>query len=107
MKRITSRKKFKAKLLVFKEWLRESCSLPTLELMEMVAAKLRGHYAYYGVTDNSRGIGRFTCEVWRLLFKWLDRRGKRGYLAWEKCKKLLERFPLPQPRITVNLFSTK
>jgi RNA-directed DNA polymerase len=107
MKRITSRKKFKAKLLALKEWLKKSRTLPTSELMKTVAAKLRGHYAYYGVTDNSQGIGRFAYEATRLLFKWLDRRGKRGSLSWEKFKKLLEKFPLPQPRVTVNLFATK
>jgi len=107
MKRITSRKKFKAKLLVFKEWLKKNRTLPTPELMKTVAAKLRGHYAYYGVTDNSQGIGRFAYEATRLLFKWLGRRGKRGSMSWEKFKKLLTRFPLPKPRITVNLFATK
>jgi len=107
MKRITSRKKFKAKLLAFKEWLKENRTLPTPELMETVVAKLRGHFAYYGVTDNSPGIARFAREAKRLLFKWLDRRGKRGSLTWEKFSKLLERFPLPKPRIMVNLFAIK
>lgn len=107
MKRITSRKKFKAKLLGVKEWLKRNRTLPTPELMKTVTAKLRGHFAYYGVTDNTRGIRRFACAVQRLLFKWLNRRGGRGGMAWEKFKKLLERFPLPQPRITVNLFASK
>jgi len=107
MKRTTSRKKFRAKLLAFKEWLKGNRTLPTPELMETVAAKLRGHFAYYGVTDNSRGIGRFAHEVKSMLFKWLDRRGKRGSMTWEKFSKLLERFPLPKPRIMVNLFATK
>jgi len=43
MKRRTSRKKFKAKLLPFKEWLKKSnLSLPTSKLMRTFAAKLRG-----------------------------------------------------------------
>jgi RNA-directed DNA polymerase len=107
MKRKTSRKKFKAKLLAFKEWLKKSRTLTTPELMKTAAAKLRGHFAYYGVTDNSEGIGRFAHEVKKLLFKWLNRRGKRGCMSWEKFVKLLERYPLPKPRITVNLFTTK
>ena len=78
MKRKTSRKKFKAKLLAFKDWLKKSRVLPTPELMKRAAAKLRGRFAYYGVTDNSRGIGRFDHEIRKLLFKWLNRRGKRG-----------------------------
>jgi hypothetical protein len=31
-------------------------TLPTSELMKTVAVKLRGRFAYYGVTDNSLGI---------------------------------------------------
>jgi len=107
MKRKTSRKKFKAKLLAFKEWLKESRTLPTPELMKTAAAKLRGHFAYYGVTDNSEGIGQFNHEARKLLVKWLNRRGKSGCLTWEKFKKLLEKYPLPKPRIMVNLFATK
>jgi len=106
MKRITSRKKFKAKLLAFKEWLKKNRILPIPELMAQVASKLQGHFAYYGVTDNSKGIGRFADAVRWMLFKWLDRRGKRGSLTWEKFEKLLARFPLPHPRIMVNLFTT-
>jgi len=107
MKRITSRKKFGAKVHQFKEWLKRSRTMPTRELMKTAAAKLRGHIAYYGVTDNSQGIGRFAYEVRRLLFKWLNRRGKRGYMNWEKFNKFLKKFPLPRPVIKVNLFVSK
>jgi len=90
---------------MFKDWLKANRVLPTRELMDKVASKLRGHFAYYGVTDNSKGISRFAYEVRRLLFKWLNRRGKRGCMNWEKFNLLLKRFPLPYPRITVNLFA--
>ena len=107
MKRKTSRKKFKAKLIAFKEWLKKNRTLPTPELMKTAAAKMRGHFAYYGVTDNSQGIARFDHEIRKLLFKWLNRRGKRGCMSWEKFAKLLEKYPLPKPRIMVNLFATR
>jgi RNA-directed DNA polymerase len=104
MKRATARKKFTAKLIVFKEWLKKARTLKTKELWETVKAKLRGHYNYYGVTDNSRGIARFANEVENLLFKWLNRRGKKNCLNWEKFNEMLKRFPLPKPRIMVNMF---
>lgn len=107
MKRVTARKKFKAKLRVMKEWLKKNRTLPTPKLMKIVASKLRGHIAYYGVSDNSRGINRFAYEVRRLLFKWLNRRGKRGCMSWEKFEKLLKKYPLPAPRILVNLLTSK
>jgi len=104
MKRVTARKKFTAKLKIFKEWLKKARTLKTSELWKTAKAKLRGHYAYYGVTDNLPGIKRFGEEVKKLLFKWLNRRGKRGCLNWQKFGEMLKRFSLPKPRITVSMF---
>jgi group II intron reverse transcriptase/maturase len=104
MKRVTARKKFIAKLKIFKEWLKKARILKTKELWETAKSKLRGHYNYYGVTDNLRGIVRFGMEVEKLLFKWLNRRGKKNCLSWEKFNEMLERFPLPKPRIGVSMF---
>jgi len=104
MKRVTARKKFTAKLKIFKEWLKKARILKTKELWEATKAKLSGHYNYYGVTDNLRRIARFGAEVKKLLFKWLNRRGKRGCLNWQKFNEMLKRFPLPEPRIRVRMF---
>jgi group II intron reverse transcriptase/maturase len=104
MKRVTARKKFVAKLKIFKEWLKKARTLKTKELWKTAQAKLRGHYNYYGVTDNFRGIARFGYEVRKLLFKWLNRRGKKNCLNWEKFNEMLKRFPLPKPRIRVSMF---
>jgi group II intron reverse transcriptase/maturase len=104
MKRVTARKKFVAKLRIFKEWLKKARTLKTKEIWEIAAAKLRGHYNYYGVTDNYRGLMRFGQAVIKLLFKWMNRRGKRSCLNWEKFNVMLKRFPLPKPRIMVSMF---
>jgi len=104
MKRKTARKKFTAKVKAFKEWLKKARTMKTAELWETAKAKLRGHYAYYGVTDNLPGIKRFGAEVEKLLMKWLNRRGKRHCLTWEKFREMLERYPLPEPRIKVKMF---
>lgn len=104
MKRVTARKKFTAKLLAFKEWLKMARTMKTKELWETAKSKLSGHFNYYGVTDNLPGIKRFAVEVKELLFKWLNRRGKRGCLSWEKFLLMLERFPLPEPRVKVSMF---
>jgi group II intron reverse transcriptase/maturase len=104
MKRVTARKKFTAKLKAFKEWLKSARTMKTKELWETTKTKLKGHYAYYGVTDNLSGINRFKEEVRKLLSKWLNRRGKRGCLNWQKFEEMLKRFPLPEPRIKVSMF---
>ena len=98
------RKNFIAKLKIFKKWLKKARIMKSKELWETAKAKLRGHYNYYGVTDNQRGIARFEWEVKKLLFKWLNHRGKRNRLKWERFNEMLKRFPLPKPRIKVSMF---
>jgi len=104
VKRKTANKKFTAKLAAFKDWLKNARTMKTKGLWEIAKAKLRGHYAYYGVTDNMQGIRRYLREVQYLLFKWLNRRGKRGCLTGDKFNRMLELFPLPVPRITVSMY---
>jgi group II intron reverse transcriptase/maturase len=104
MKRVTSRKKFRAKLVTFKEWLKHMRMKPTQWIMRMVGLKLRGHYQYYGVTDNYRGLARFYHEVRKLLYKWLNRRSQRRSYTWAAFEELLKVFPLPKPRVRVHLF---
>jgi hypothetical protein len=64
----------------------------------MLTRKLNGHYAYYGVTSNFGMLAQFlhmARKVWR---RALARRSQRR-LPWWKMQKLLERYPLPAPRI--------
>jgi len=93
-----------AKLKQYTQWIRKHRTLCTAEIMKITVMKLRGHYAYYGVTGNSKSINNFAYEVRKILFKWLNRRGKRKCLNGEKFERLLQRFPLPTPRILVKLW---
>ncbi len=104
MKRKTISKRLTAKLKSYKAWLKKNRTLTTPEILRLTGAKLRGHYGYYGVTDNSKGISTYYYLVRGILYKWLNRRGKKGCYSWEKFAKLLARFPLPTPRIKVKLF---
>jgi len=61
--------------------------------------KLNGHYAYFGVTSNYAALARLWHEVKAIWRKWLSRRSQKGFLNWEQAHRLLERFPLPSPRI--------
>jgi group II intron reverse transcriptase/maturase len=104
MKRVTSRKKFRAKLANLKGWLKRMRVMPTMWILEKVGLKLRGHYAYYGVTDNYRGIDRFYRETTKMLYKWLNRRSQRRSYKWAEFEELLKLYPLPRPRVRVHLF---
>lgn len=80
-------------------------TLPLEWIFKTINAKLRGHYQYYGVTDNTREVKSFLCIKKKLLFKWLNRRSQKRSYTWETFNNgLLHTFPLLEPSIKVSLF---
>jgi group II intron reverse transcriptase/maturase len=79
-------------------WCRDNRHLPIREQQQKLNEKLRGHYAYYGVTGNSAALTRFRHEVeprWR---RWLTRRNRIRSMTWEKFRAILYRYPLAPVR---------
>jgi group II intron reverse transcriptase/maturase len=106
VKRKTEAKKFKYKIMAFKEWIRKIRSfVPISDIFRQVRIKLLGHYAYYGITDNLRMIRNFYDIVIKLLFKWFNRRSQRRSFTYDKFKLYLKHNPLPLPRIYVSIFA--
>jgi group II intron reverse transcriptase/maturase len=101
----TSRKKFISKVKAMKEWIKNNRIMPVKEIIEKINQKLRGHYQYYGVTDNTKGVKNYLKIVKWLLFKWLNRRSqKRSYTAETFFSGLLKTYPLLEPKISTSLF---
>ena len=69
----------------------------------MLCQKLRGHFAYYGITGNSWSLSTFTWHVQRAWRKWLNRRNRDHPMTWDLFGRLLERYPLPIARIMHNV----
>ena len=106
--RQTDRKKMTAKLKDLNEWLRDVRSkLPLKEIWKTLKAKLTGHFQYYGVSGNHRGIKQFRHEATRLAMKWLNRRSQKKSFNWETFKQYMWRFPLPKPAIHHNFYDLK
>ena len=103
MKRKTSRKKYTMKVKEFKEWVMASRTSRTTDILKISASKVRGHIAYYGVSDNIRCVSSYVYETTRILFKWLNRRGKRNCYNWDKFNRMLAGVNYPRARIVVNL----
>lgn len=57
--------------------------------------KVRGHFAYYGITGNSRALKGFLFQVRRIWCKWLFRRSHRRKAKWEKFNRIIDRYPFP------------
>ena len=101
----TSKKKYRSKIKAMKEWIKIHRTMPLEQIFKTVNAKLRGHYQYYGVTDNIKEVKNFLVQTKWLLFKWLNRRSqKRSYTKEAFFNGLLRTFPLLEPSIRVSLF---
>ena len=77
VKRKTAPTRFTRALRAIGQWCRRHRHQPICEQHPTLRQKLRGHYAYYGITGNSIALARFREEVKRIWRKWLCRR-KRG-----------------------------
>jgi len=104
--RQTSRKKFRKRCQELKTWLKTVRSqLPVKQWWPVLKAKLQGHYQYYGVSGNMRGLTRFYYIALRLVQKWLNRRSQRRTFPWPRFLAYLRHYPLPRPRIVHNLYT--
>ncbi len=95
LKRKTAASRFTRAVKTITQWCRLHRHDPIDEQHATLCQKLRGHYAYYGITGNGFAIARFRYEVLQLWRKWLLRRRRawRGTFDW--FGRLLARYSLP------------
>jgi len=104
--RKTSAKKFRAKAKALNLWLKAIRNqVQTKDWWKVLRAKLRGHYEYYGVSENYRSIYKFYKLAITLAKKWMNRRSQKKAMDWEKMTQYLLHYPLPKPRIRHNFYA--
>jgi group II intron reverse transcriptase/maturase len=102
--RKTSTSRFSRAVKKIAQWCRTHRHLPVAEQHQTLSQKLRGHDAYYGITGNSRMLQRLRHAVGRAWKKWLSQRSWDGRLTWDLFARLLQRFPLPPPRVVHSVY---
>jgi RNA-directed DNA polymerase len=102
--RKTAASRFSRVIKKITHWCRLNRHRPVAEQHKMLSQKLRGHDAYYGITGNSRMLQRLRAVVRRIWRKWLMRRRRAGRLRWDHFERLLQRFPLPYPRVVHSVY---
>jgi RNA-directed DNA polymerase len=99
VKRRTSRRKLRASLASFTDWIRSNRCMPIGRIMVTLKAKYRGYWNYYGVTGNSASLAQFFYRSMRCFFKWLNRRSQRRSYSWAGFQALLDDFGIERPRL--------
>jgi hypothetical protein len=95
VKRKTSSSRFTRAVKKITTWCKENRHLPIVEQHAMLSQKLRGHYAYYGMTGNKVSLWRFYEAVQQVWRKWLMRRKRGGRRPWSWFNRLHRRYRLP------------
>jgi group II intron reverse transcriptase/maturase len=102
--RQTMRQRFSRAMQAVATWCRAHRHQPVAVQHRALGRKLQGHYAYYGITGNARALQRFCYEVTHVWRKWLDRRSQRARMSWSTFRRLLQRYPLPPPRVVHSIY---
>lgn len=101
----TAKDRFRRSLRRVNLWCQDHRHDTLREQHVALSRKLRGHYAYYGVTGNFRALLRYFDRVRAIWKKWLSRRNNRG-LDWKRMQAVLNAFPLPRPRVVHSALRT-
>ena len=99
VKRETATRRLSRALGDIRQWCRRNRHQALGWQQQKLTQKLRGHYAYYGISGNYRALAAFYRQVHRIWQKWLNRRSQKAHMIWERFNRLLDRYPLPRPRI--------
>ena len=104
VKRKTAKDRFSRALRGIGQWCRKHRHWKVRDQHAVLSRKLRGHYAYYGVTGNAPALRRFRTEAGRRWCKWLGRRSWSGRMTWGRFTRLLKTYPLPPARVVHSVY---
>lgn len=86
------------------EWCLRHRHLTVKEQHGKLCEKLRGHFNYFGVNGNVGALRAVVDGVEKAWWKWLNRRSHCKSMDWVRFHELLRVFPLPRPRVAVQLW---
>jgi hypothetical protein len=100
----TDGRKLRSKLNNFRKWIKKARSFDIEDIIKVLKLKLVGHYRYYGVTYNFRGILKYYYYILIELYKWLNRRSQKKSFKFEQFyNRVNKEWNIPKPRLYINL----
>ena len=105
MKIKTNRKRMRQRTKEMNQWLKAIRNKAKIkDIWEVLAAKLRGHYNYYGISSNRRSIQTYYYQTIHLTFKWMNRRSQKQSFNWQQFTEYLKLYPLPKPALVYSMY---
>jgi RNA-directed DNA polymerase len=88
------------------DWCRRHRHLPVKDQHAALVRRVNGHINYFGVNGNVASLVLVVDGVRDAWRKWLNRRSQRARMSWERFDEMSRRFPLPRPRVAVDIWGT-
>jgi hypothetical protein len=108
IKQKTARQRLSRGLKRIDEWCRRHRHEPVAKQYRVLRQKIRGHYAYYGMTGNGLWLKKFNQGVRRIWQTWLHRRSRTpSDMPWDRFVRLMERYPFPSIRVVHSVYAAK
>ena len=99
IRQLTAKDRFSRTVQAINQQCRRMRHWPLREQHQILCRKLKGHFAYFGISGNSKrltDLKYLTARCWR---KWLSRRSTKSPVSWKAFQRIQTIYPLPQPRI--------
>lgn len=103
IKQKTARSRLRRAIQSARLWCKEHRHWEIEEQWRRLTAKLKGYYNYFGLTGNICAVSAYAREVRKAWKAALSRRSQRE-MTWEDFRRLLKRYPLPQPVLVHSVY---
>ena len=98
VKTLTVPKRLQAAKRTIKYWIKRNRHLKGKQFVTALNRRLVGHYNYFGLRSNERGIGSFFRYTIGCAYKWLNRRGgKKNSFNWDQFRTAMKRLGVARP----------
>ena len=101
LKRKTAKDRFNRAIKKVYRWCKENRHKKAATQFKELSRKVKGHYAYYGISGNYRMMCKFRYAVNKYWRYWLNRRSQRNKINWVRFNKMTKTYSLPLPRIVI------
>ena len=99
----TAKGRLSRTLKAFHDYCRKTRHKPPDEQCAGLNRKLRGHYAYFGITGNAKALGMIHHKVKGIWHKWLSRRSQKSRITWDKFHLFLGVSPCYRQKSTISI----
>lgn len=97
--------RFSTKLKGLKNFLWKNLNAKSRDgVIRQIIQVVRGWINYHAISDNDRCVKAFVLKSKRLIFKWINRRGGKRRINWEKFRRILTHVKFPEAWKITSMF---